>query len=166
MEKKKSIIDVMRKQLIKENPDLNYEQDLYPIFQGAVYRVVRPKIISGNEEASVLHYLPKGVEVPITDFTTLVRTDLLREHKLELESLLRRLILPFSVNPLVLNGFEVDAKVINMIVESEEVPVYNLEIIGRRKVNTRTNFFESDENNFEKEVLSQVPGSPYMVQID
>lgn len=87
----------------EERKKIRYEHKNFPIFEGRILTVVGETISSGKT-FSILDYIPSGVNIP-EPLLALVITGTGREDYEDMfDSVSQRVHVPFSVNPLIVEG--------------------------------------------------------------
>ena len=115
-----SLVDRLR----EKNEKIEYEQGKYPIFEGKIMSV-SGELIHDGETSTIIDYLPTGTEFPEPNFSMEFNNRAKEEYEAQAKKAFRRILVPFSVNPEIVNG----ANVKGHIKVIEEHRVYSLEVL-------------------------------------
>ncbi len=115
-----SLVDRLK----EKNGSIEYAQGRFPLFEGKVLSV-SGKVMAEGETFSIIDYMPKDEEAPEPNMVDVLVSE--RREKLEsqLSEKVKRVLVPFSVEPEVVNGSDVRG----YIDEVEGHHFYTLEVL-------------------------------------
>lgn len=115
--------------------EIYYRDGKFPIFEGKVISV-SGEIIQNEGVYSIVNYLPKGKESSGPDLGLIFRG---RTEECEemLKKIIRKVLVPFSVNPVIFNG----ANVQGHITQISEIESYVLEVLEDKSLSDLTKIF-------------------------
>ncbi len=97
-----SLMDRLR----EESKKVKYEQNRFPIFEGRVL-AVSGEMIYGGETTSIVDYLPSGAELPEPNVAMAFMGKGKEDYEKIFREIVQRALVPFSVNPEIVNGANV-----------------------------------------------------------
>ena len=118
--------------LKEKEEETKYIDGRFPIFEGKVISV-SGEIIQSGQIHSLIDYLPKGTENSGPDLS-LVLQGRTEECNEALKKILKRVIVPFSVNPAIFNGTNVRG----YLTKINDIESYVLEVSGDERVSDIT----------------------------
>lgn len=122
-----SLVDFLK----EKDSTIEYVDRKFPIFEGKVMGI-SAELIHKNETTSVLDYLPLGQKLPESNIGDILlkNEDKIKEHKEKCNGVIKRVLVPFSVNPEIV----VESNVKGYISEIEGSPVYILEVLKDKTI--------------------------------